>query len=135
MSPERTEQQFQTYRVKRTSQPSDDPDQRPCDDARWGTYTDVDQRTFDTEAKYDDMQERSRGWGNYRCAPWRDEGYDHGTWDNNGTPGIQRKIDREGWIIDLSPDSLLAFAKTHGEIVLKVIDGTPSLEIYDDYRE
>lgn len=64
---------------------------------------------------------------------WYGKGRDHAVIDGH----IVRKIDQTKWCVELADlDALIAFVKKYGEVVIRPPeDGTPIIEIYDDYRE
>lgn len=115
------------FLIKRTSGWGGDTP--PVPDATKGTAPVWDRRTFKSPEEHDAK------FG-YRDK-WLERGTEHGYWEEDGQSGIKRRFDDHlAWFVEISTlDELIAFQKTHGDLVLSGDDGTPSIEIYDDYRE
>lgn len=120
------------FKVERTSDMCWD-NQKPCSEAVEGTVQVWDVRTFKSPEEHDARFPRDR---------WASRGREHtiGYGPRGGVQGIRRRMeDRRAWFVELEDlDALLAFWRKYGELVLKVAveDGsTPTIEIYDNYRE
>jgi len=70
-----------------------------------------------------------------RKGMWGSKGFSHTTTKDGD---ICRLESKEGWVIDIdSLEDLNKFSKEHGEIIISVgnYGGTPTIEVYDCYRE
>ena len=122
------------FRVSRTSEW--DETVRPCEEAEAGTAQVWDRRTFSSPEAHD----AKLGPGTLVDNPaWVDRGTEHGRWGDGKDGGIQRRLaDKTAWFVELdSLDALLAFGDKHGGqlVVSREYDVTPTLEIYDTWRE
>lgn len=92
--------------------------EKPCEGAYKVLVTIVDRRTVDcpSKLKYE--------------SNWYERGTNHRV--ENGK--ICRDLGKEEeWEVEI-PD-LLEFVKKHERCILRIEEGRPSIEIYDDYRE
>lgn len=101
---------------------------KPCEEAFWEVCIRVDERACDNPRKIPAQshmtQEEADAW-------WLSEGSNHRI--ENGF--IRRDFPHEDWFVEINNlEELLEFQKKYGSIILSH-DPTPSIEIYDDYRE
>lgn len=105
------------FSIRRTSTWTDE---RPCDEATQEIVVLVDERTVDDPKKLN---------GIGTPQEWVEHGKNHRV--ENGH--IKRDLERIGWTVKLnSLKDLVEFSKKYGELI---ISESPSIEIYDDYRE
>jgi hypothetical protein len=119
------------FQVERTSRRLDDG--KPCPEAREDTIERWDRRTFKSPEEHDER---------FPHQPWYSKGTDHQIvyGPRGGAQGIKRRMeDARAWYVEIgSLEALMTFRAKHGEVILKTSDEderTPTLEIYDDYRE
>lgn len=121
------------FKIERTSLWDDDV--APCPEATKGEVDRWDIRTFKSPEEHDAKLAD-------RMGAWHDRGTDHTviTGPRGGAQGIKRKVESEAaWYVEIATlEDPWAFSEQHGELILKTAraDGvTPTIEIYDNYRE
>lgn len=109
------------FHVSRTS--IWDDEKSPCEEAAVGRYLDVDERTVNDPKKLK-INKAEESWYN--------SGHNHRV--ENGH--IKRDFIRDGWMLELnSLEDLIKFSEKYGDLVVSSESGSPTIEIYDGFRE
>ncbi len=120
------------FAVERVSEYRDDV--APCSEALRDEIEVWDVRTFKSPEEHDEIIVND--------APWLSRGTDHGLvlGPRGGVQGIKRRMGTEtAWFVEIEDlDALMVFYEEHGDLIITTNwndHETPTIDIYDDYRE